>query len=58
MTRHSRTIDESLADMDPGLAAGYPAFKPLFDNWPFTAVHARKVQAILMPKVPPCGDGG
>ena len=49
----SMTLDEYLAEMDPELRAAYPAFIPLFENWPHDAREARKFQAALMTKQPP-----
>jgi acetyl esterase/lipase len=36
------TLNEYLAEMDPELRAAYPAFIPLFENWPQDAREARK----------------
>lgn len=46
------TLEEYLAEMDPELRAVYPAFIKMFQEWPYDAREARKLQAALMTKEP------
>ncbi|MGO9606028.1 MAG: alpha/beta hydrolase [Candidatus Binataceae bacterium] len=50
------TLDEYLAEMDPELRAVYSPLIPFFEAWPYDAREARRLQASLMSKEPPC-DG-
>src|SRR5215467_10011467 len=52
-TKSPMSIEDYLAEMDPELRGAYPAFLPLFQDWPKTAMEARRMQAALMQKSAP-----